>query len=52
MYEVIVYQVILGAVLGVLIGIVARKCLRWAHDKQYVPAIPATLFLMKFGGFN
>jgi NhaP-type Na+/H+ or K+/H+ antiporter len=34
MYEVIVYQVILGAVMGVFIGIVARKSLRWAHDKQ------------------
>jgi len=36
MYEVIVYQVILGAVMGVLIGYIARKSLRWAHDRQYV----------------
>jgi NhaP-type Na+/H+ or K+/H+ antiporter len=34
MYEVVIYQVLLGAVLGVLIGFAARKSLRWAHDRQ------------------
>lgn len=34
MYEVVVYQVLLGATLGVMIGYAAMKLLRWAHDRQ------------------
>lgn len=33
-YEVIVYQVTMGAVMGMLIGYAARKSLRFAHDRQ------------------
>lgn len=36
MYEVVIYQVLLGAVLGVIIGFAARRALRWAHDRQWV----------------
>jgi len=34
MYEVVVYQVMLGAVMGIIIGFSARKGIKWAHDRQ------------------
>jgi NhaP-type Na+/H+ or K+/H+ antiporter len=34
MYEVVLYQVVLGVVMGVMIGFSARKSLKWAHDRQ------------------